>query len=66
MRSQDRVRLQLKISVFTPVFLERAFLILRAINAQVGSQYLYAGLYIKGKKLMLISVFYHICLLHVL
>lgn len=61
MQSHDRTRLRPKISIFTPVFLQRAFLILRAVNAQAGSQYLYAGLYIKGKKQMLISILLSVC-----
>lgn len=47
-RPRNRARLQLKIGICTPVFSQAAFFILRAVNAQVSSQYLYAGLYIEG------------------
>lgn len=57
-RAGDGAGLQLKISIFAPVFLQRAFLSLGTVPAQVGCQYLQAGLrilQIKGNKVMLIS-----------
>lgn len=53
--------------VSSPLCSYTAFLIPRAVSAQVGFQYLYAGLHIKGKKQILISTFLsHRSVAHVL